>query len=249
LRGSTTPCPRLAKVGVLIRACNGGSDHTALSKRPRGGEVAFELRRARGYRPRCGGHVELAACEHGVPERAAQGRPTQARDGRLTDVDDERGTDPHLSLEFDEWRERGWEGPVATPRAAENKCASSHADIPAWRFAKEIGGESQHERCSQLGHAGIAPKAGEDIVNAANAETGFEAWPNAAQDHVTVNFSHNAGAKHFELVDAIGRVVFEQEIRGSDPIQITTAALPSGLYVGRLASASGISQQKIIVRH
>jgi hypothetical protein len=57
-------------------------------------------------------------------------------------------------------------------------------------------------------------------------------------------------AGEFEVVDDIGRLVFEKGIiPDTKQFDIQTTNFPSGLYLGRLISSNGVEEAKIIVRH
>jgi hypothetical protein len=52
------------------------------------------------------------------------------------------------------------------------------------------------------------------------------------------------------LFDEIGREVLIQNVLPSiSPFEVQVSDLPSGIYLGRLTSQSGVEEAKIIVRH
>jgi CubicO group peptidase (beta-lactamase class C family) len=83
----------------------------------------------------------------------------------------------------------------------------------------------------------------------------FTLFPNPSSEKVSVVFeTTEAGTAHLDLFDVGGKLVsnvFNRQLEKGvqQKIQIGTTGLPSGVYIVRLQTASGIDQEKLIVRH
>ncbi|MBO4599574.1 MAG: Omp28-related outer membrane protein [Bacteroidales bacterium] len=75
-------------------------------------------------------------------------------------------------------------------------------------------------------------------------------FPNPADDVVTVELQDNAAAEGCRIVltDAMGREVMRQSICGSSVHQLSLAYLPSGIYLLRVETPSGIATRQVVKR-
>ncbi|MBR0177944.1 MAG: T9SS type A sorting domain-containing protein, partial [Bacteroidales bacterium] len=55
-----------------------------------------------------------------------------------------------------------------------------------------------------------------------------------------------AGMRHITVVNALGQVVFDNDITG-DEYQINMAQFNAGVYVVRIATENGVSTQRVTV--
>jgi Secretion system C-terminal sorting domain len=72
----------------------------------------------------------------------------------------------------------------------------------------------------------------------------IKSYPNPVSDVLTVETSV-AETSQLEIIDAVGRVVFKQNVESGN-YQISTASLVKGMYIVRLSNKNDISIQKII---
>jgi D-alanyl-D-alanine carboxypeptidase len=83
----------------------------------------------------------------------------------------------------------------------------------------------------------------------------FTLFQNPSSEKVSVVFeTTEAGTAHLDLFDVGGKLVsnvFNRQLEKGvqQKIQIGTTGLPSGVYIVRLQTASGIAQEKLVVRH
>ncbi|MCC3159924.1 T9SS-dependent M36 family metallopeptidase [Hymenobacter sp. 15J16-1T3B] len=79
-------------------------------------------------------------------------------------------------------------------------------------------------------------------------------YPNPAQDRVTVRqYAASQRPVQLELVNNLGQVVQRQTVPATqlqtEGVELSTAALPAGIYVVRLTGSAGTTSQKLVVRH
>jgi hypothetical protein len=72
----------------------------------------------------------------------------------------------------------------------------------------------------------------------------FKSYPNPVSDILTVETSV-AETSQLEIIDAVGRVVFKQNVESGN-YQISTTSFVKGLYIVRLSNKNDVSIQKII---
>ncbi len=78
----------------------------------------------------------------------------------------------------------------------------------------------------------------------------FRVWPPVANSMVTVLIGGDQLASQFVLVDALGRIVRQQNIsENTQQFEIPTSDLASGLYLARLIYGNEIEQAKFVVQH
>jgi hypothetical protein len=78
----------------------------------------------------------------------------------------------------------------------------------------------------------------------------FSVWPSIATNEVQVSLDNSGNESRFLLIDALGRVMFEESLLPeTSHFEVATSDLPSGLYVARLLTGTGNEEAKIIVCH
>jgi uncharacterized delta-60 repeat protein len=82
-------------------------------------------------------------------------------------------------------------------------------------------------------------------ASASNASSTFSVWPVPA--HGLLHAIANADAQGAELRDGLGRVVWQQELRGAGEFTLATENLPAGVYVLRVQSANGIVARRVVI--
>ncbi len=88
-----------------------------------------------------------------------------------------------------------------------------------------------------LGSVGIEPLEAQPI--------GIEVFPNPANDHCTIEFSH--GPADLQLIDATGRIV-RQWPAASSPFQLDLSSFHPGIYLIRTEHADQQGQKKVIIQ-
>ena len=68
--------------------------------------------------------------------------------------------------------------------------------------------------------------------------------------HSTLNVAPDAGAhaQYLDLLDALGRPVLHQALKGSAPAQVAFGALPAGTYLLRVTYAEGTVTRRVQVQ-
>lgn len=70
-------------------------------------------------------------------------------------------------------------------------------------------------------------------------------WPNPAREWVQVQVP--TGGQHLEVRNTLGQLVLRQNLSaGSGPVQLPVAALPAGVYMVCVGTASGLYQQRLV---
>jgi uncharacterized delta-60 repeat protein len=82
-------------------------------------------------------------------------------------------------------------------------------------------------------------------VSAPKAPGSFSVWPVPA--HGLLHATAEADAQRAELLDALGRVVRQQTLRGAGEFTVATENLPAGVYVLRVQYASGLVARRVAV--
>jgi len=91
-----------------------------------------------------------------------------------------------------------------------------------------------------------------EIPHLSSADNHLQAYPNPANDFVTVEFSLNKSEEiTFELSDVTGRVVMQQNLgtinSGTNAKRIDVSKLNSGVYVYSLTSSQGLKSGKLVI--
>jgi uncharacterized delta-60 repeat protein len=82
-------------------------------------------------------------------------------------------------------------------------------------------------------------------IPAAKAPGSFSVWPVPA--HGQLHAAAEADAQRAELLDALGRVVWQQTLRGAGEFTVATENLLAGVYVLRVQYASGMVARRVAV--
>ena len=78
----------------------------------------------------------------------------------------------------------------------------------------------------------------------------FEAFPNPANNSVSIITPQNFENGKVRITDMTGRTVLSQDLDGSDRIQtLSTTDLSSGIYMITLYNQKEISSKKLIIKH
>jgi hypothetical protein len=78
----------------------------------------------------------------------------------------------------------------------------------------------------------------------------FSVWPSIASTSFNVSLGNSETAFNFTLFDELGREVFEQNVQsGTTQFEVPVTNMPSGIYLGRVLSSSGLEETKIVVQH
>lgn len=102
-----------------------------------------------------------------------------------------------------------------------------------------------------LGFTVFGVLLGSSGVQRYQAQNGsFAVWPSIASNRIEIDVENSVNPRKFELIDLIGRPVFEQILQsGTRSFDVATNRFSSGFYIGRLTTDVGIEEARIIVHH
>lgn len=136
------------------------------------------------------------------------------------------------------------------------------ADGAAWQALDRVYPATESEAGQAYAYTDQQPLAGRNLyrlrqvdidgqfayspVVQAWAQVALTAWPNPLQDQLHVRLVPQSAPAAFSLLDALGRVVWQQNIApGTAEVTLDLMGLPAGTYFGRLRTATGTESLRL----
>lgn len=87
-------------------------------------------------------------------------------------------------------------------------------------------------------------------INELTSGANINVYPNPATEQVSVSFEQSTETVAIELIDATGRVLFNQEstTMGSHMVNFQVSTLSAGFYTVRMTNANGITTEKLMIQ-
>lgn len=92
----------------------------------------------------------------------------------------------------------------------------------------------------------ITPDQNLLAVNNLSAEGNVDVFPNPANDRVTIR-AHSAEDVQISIVDAQGRIIFNENHSGRKDVMFSTEKFAPGIYTVRVAVGNSIVQEKLVI--